>query len=136
MKDEAGNVIEVRCTVDLDSFSGSPGADRKIKGKTLHWVSAADCIPFEARLYEPLLNDDLDDEQAEADKKDFISRLNSESLVVRRGLAEKVLAEAETGTTFQFLRTGYFCKDPDSTPALPVFNRTVGLRDTFAKQVR
>jgi glutaminyl-tRNA synthetase len=134
VKDENGNVTEVRCTVDMDSFSGSPGADRKIKGKTLHWVSASDCIPFEARLYEPLLNDDLDDEEAEADKKDFISRLNPESLVVCRGYAEKVIAEAETGTTFQFLRTGYFCKDPDSTPDLPVYNRTVGLRDTFAKQ--
>ena len=136
MKDAEGNVTEVRCTADLDSFSGSAGADRKIKGKTLHWVSAADCIPFEARLYEPLLNDNLDDEEAEADKKDFISRLNPASLQVCRGVAEKVIAEAETGTSFQFLRTGYFCKDPDSTPDLPVYNRTVGLRDTFAKQAK
>ena len=134
VKDADGNVTEVHCTVDLDSFSGSAGADRKIKGKTLHWVPADDCIPFEARLYEPLLNDNLDDEEAEADKKDFISRLNPESLKVCRGYAEKVIAEAETGTSFQFLRTGYFCKDPDSTDALPVYNRTVGLRDTFAKQ--
>ena len=58
MKDAEGNVTEVRCTVDLDSFSGSAGADRKIKGKTLHWVPVNDCVPFEARLYEPLLNDD------------------------------------------------------------------------------
>lgn len=136
VKDESGNIVEVRCTVDLDSFSGSPGADRKIKGKTLHWVPASDCIPFEARLYEPLLTDSLDDEQAEADKKDFISRLNPESLIIRRGYAEKVISEAETGTCFQFLRTGYFCKDPDSTPDFPVYNRTVGLRDTFSKQVK
>ena len=134
VKDADGNITEVHCTVDLDSFSGSAGADRKINGKTLHWVSAADCIPFEARLYEPLLNDNLDDDEAEADKKDFISRLNPESLKVCRGVAEKVVAEAENGTAFQFLRTGYFCKDPDSTDALPVYNRTVGLRDTFAKQ--
>ena len=134
VKDAEGNVTEVRCTVDLDSFSGSAGADRKIKGKTLHWVPAGDCIPFEARLYEPLLNDNLDDEEAEADKKDFISRLNPESLKICRGYAEKVIAEAETGASFQFLRTGYFCKDPDSTDDLPVYNRTVGLRDTFAKQ--
>ncbi len=134
VKDAEGNITEVHCTVDLDSFSGSAGADRKIKGKTLHWVPADDCIPFEARLYEPLLNDNLDDEEAEADKKDFISRLNPESLKVCRGYAEKVIAGAETGTSFQFLRTGYFCKDPDSTDALPVYNRTVGLRDTFAKQ--
>ena len=122
--------------MDLDSFSGSAGADRKIKGKTLHWVPAEDCIPFEARLYEPLLNDELPESEEEADKKDFISRLNPESLKVCRGYAEKVIAEAETGVSFQFLRTGYFCKDPDSTDALPVYNRTVGLRDTFAKQTK
>ena len=128
-------MIEVHCTVDLDSFSGSAGADRKIKGKTLHWVPVDDCIPFEARLYEPLLNDDTaEEEDEEVDKKDFISRLNPESLKVCRGFAEKVIAEAETGTSFQFLRTGYFCKDPDSTAELPVYNRTVGLRDSFAKQ--
>ena len=78
--------------------------------------------------------DNLDDEEAEADKKDFISRLNPESLKICRGYAEKIIADAETGTGFQFLRTGYFCKDPDSAPDLPVYNRTVGLRDTFAKQ--
>ncbi len=137
VKDAEGNVTEVHCTVDLDSFSGSAGADRKIKGKTLHWVPAGDCIPFEARLYEPLLNDDdPESDDDETDKKDFISRLNPESLKVMKGYAEKVIAEAETGTSFQFLRTGYFCKDPDSTDALPVYNRTVGLRDTFAKQTK
>ena len=134
VKDAEGNITEVHCTVDLNSFSGSAGADRKIKGKTLHWVSAQDCIPFEARLYEPLLSDELPEEEEETDKKDFISRLNPESLQVCRGYAEKILADAENGTTFQFLRTGYFCKDPDSTADLPVYNRTVGLRDTFAKQ--
>ena len=134
VKDADGNVTEVHCTVDLDSFSGSAGADRKIKGKTLHWVPAGDCIPFEARLYDPLLNDELPEDEEEADKKDFISRLNPESLKVCRGYAEKVIADAETGASFQFLRTGYFCKDPDSTAELPVYNRSVGLKDTFAKQ--
>ena len=134
-KDAEGNVTAVYCSVDMDSFSGSAGADRKIKGKTLHWVPADDCVPFEARLYEPLLSEDLEEEAEDApDKKDFISRLNPDSLTVRRGLCEKFLAESDVGASFQFLRTGYFCKDPDSTPALPVFNRTVGLRDTFAKQ--
>ena len=76
-----------------------------------------------------------EDEDA-PDKKDFIARLNTESLTVCKGLAEKVIGEAETGVTFQFLRTGYFCKDPDSTANLPVYNRTVGLRDTFAKQAQ
>ena len=134
-KDAEGNVTEIRCTVDLDSFSGSAGADRKIKGKTLHWVPVDDCVPVEARLYEPLLAEDLEEEGEDApDKKDFISRLNPDSLEVKQGYAERFLAEAEVGTSFQFLRTGYFCKDPDSTPEKPVFNRTVGLRDTFAKQ--
>ena len=136
-KDADGNVTAVYCTVDPDSFSGSAGADRTIKGKTLHWVPVHDCIPFEARLYDPLLNEEMpEDEDGDADKKDFISRLNPESMKVCRGYAEKVIAEAETGTSFQFLRTGYFCKDPDSTAELPVYNRTVGLKDTFAKQTK
>ncbi len=145
-KDEDGQVTEVYCTVDMDTLSGSEGAERKIKGKTLHWVSAADAVPFEARLYEPLLSaeDEIDEEpeivdedgaeQAEAaapvSKKDFISRLNPDSLTVVKGVAEPVVRDCEVGTTFQFLRTGYFCKDPDSTPELPVYNRVVGLRDT------
>ena len=148
-KDENGNVTAVLCTVDFETESGTPGADRKIKGKTLHWVSAADAVPFEARLYEPLLTDDAEEEAPEAaeaeeaedaaeeaapDKKDFISRLNPNSLTVLRGLVEPVALSSDVGTTYQFLRTGYFCKDPDSTAELPVFNRTVGLRDSFAKQ--
>ena len=137
VKDAEGNVTEVHCTVDLDSFSGSSGADRKIKGKTLHWVPADSCIPFEARLYEPLLTDELPEDETEAaDKKDFISRLNPDSLQVHRGFAERSLADADVGNSFQFLRLGYFCKDPDSTGDLPVFNRTVGLRDSFAKQAK
>ena len=148
-KDENGNITAVLCTVDFDTESGTPGADRKIKGKTLHWVSAAGAVPFEARLYEPLLTDDAEEETPDAaepddtdetaeeaapDKKDFISRLNPNSLTVLRGLVEPVVLGTEPGTTYQFLRTGYFCKDPDSTDELPVFNRTVGLRDSFAKQ--
>ena len=148
-KDENGNITSVLCTVDFDTESGTPGADRKIKGKTLHWVSAAGAVPFEARLYEPLLTDDAEEETPDAaepddtdetaeeaapDKKDFISRLNPNSLTVLRGLVEPIVLDAEPGTTYQFLRTGYFCKDPDSTDELPVFNRTVGLRDSFAKQ--
>ena len=137
-KDENGNVTEVYCTVDFDSFSGSEGADRKIKGKTLHWVPADNCVPFEGRLYEPLLAEELpEDEDGETvDKKDFISRLNPDSLTVVKGYAEHRVAEAPVGTTYQFLRTGYFCKDPDSTDVLPVFNRAVGLKDTFAKQAK
>ena len=143
-KDENGNVTCVYCTVDLDSASGTEGANRKIKGKVLHWVSALDAVPFEARLYEPLLSSDEDLEEAEPElteegeaaptapaKKDFISRLNPNSLTVLKGFAEPCVKDAPVGTTYQFLRSGYFCKDPDSTDTLPVFNRTVGLRDSF-----
>ncbi len=149
VKDENGIVTEVHCTVDMDSASGTEGGNRKIKGKVLHWVSAQDAVPFEARLYEPLLNaldegvEEEADETAEGEttaapvnKKDFISRLNPNSLTVVRGVAEPVIGDCAPGTTFQFLRTGYFCKDPDSTAELPVFNRTVGLRDTYAKQAK
>ena len=159
-KDENGNVTEVYCTVDMDSLSGSEGADRKIKGKTLHWVSAADAVPFEARLYDPLLADDsaLEDETEpiaedavdaeeteeaeEADANlsradyDFLKKLNQHSLTVVRGVIDPYAKECAPGTALQFLRTGYFCKDPDSTAELPVFNRTVGLRDAFAKAAK
>ena len=132
VKDAEGNVTEVRCTVDLDSFSGSAGADRKIKGKTLHWVPADDCIPFEARLYDQLLAEDLEEDAEDApDKKDFIARLNPDSLETRQGFCERFLADCEPGASFQFLRNGYFCKDPDSTPEHPVFNRIVSLKSSF-----
>ena len=147
----------VLCTVDMDTRNGTEGANRKVKG-TLHWVSAEDCIPVEARLYEPLLMDEeaMAKEAAEADaeaqaeaegaetapvssaalKTDFLKKLNPDSLEVCRGYAERFLEDAQAGDTFQFLRMGYFCKDPDSTDALPVFNRVVGLKDSFAKQVK
>ena len=132
-KDADGNVICVHCTVDMDSRNGSEGAKRKVKG-TLHWVSAAESLPLEARVYEPLLMEN-NEEEAEA-RKDFLDRLNPNSLEVCRGFMEKSLADANVGDTYQFLRMGYFCKDTDSTEALPVFNHTVGLRDTFKKIVK
>ena len=131
VKDENGNVVELKCTADLDSHSGSEGAARKVKG-TLHWVCAADAIPFEARLYEPLLNDETETEDGEdaPDKKDFIARLNPNSLtVVSNCMAEKWLGEAKTGDKFQFLRIGYFCLDKDGF----VFNRVVSLKDNSKK---
>lgn len=127
--DSDGNVSLLHCTVDKDSRSGSDGANRKVKG-TLHWISENDATPFEARLYEPLLNDEDD---AEADKKDFISRLNPDSLHIVHGVGEKILKNTQVGNTFQFMRTGYFCKDSDSSSDMPVFNRVVGLRDSWAK---
>ena len=154
-KDENSNVTAVLCTVDMNSRNGTEGANRKIKG-TLHWVSAEDNVPFEARLYEPLMMDESEAEaatqaaeadqeaKAEADgeaapvssatlKTDFLKKLNPNSLETCRGYAERFLADANVGDTFQFLRMGYFCKDRDSTDELPVFNRTVTLRDTWAK---
>ena len=147
VKDENGNVVELKCSVDLESRSGSEGANRKVKG-TLHWVSAVDAVPAEYRLYEPILN--AEDEQqveaaeaaAELDENgeavetapvDFMSRINPNSLTVVKGFCEPYIAHAEVGTAFQFLRMGYFCKDKDSTDALPVFNRTVALKDSKGK---
>ena len=143
-KDENGNVTCVYCTVDLTSRNGSEGANRKVKG-TLHWVSATENTPFEARLYEPLLMEEgeavADETTAEAAeeaavpssalKTDFLKRLNPHSLETCRGYLEKSLDSAKVGESFQFLRMGYFCKDSDSTADLPVFNRAVGLKDSF-----
>ncbi len=129
-KDENGNITKIYCSVDLDSRSGSEGANRKVKG-TLHWVSAYDSIKFEARLFEPMLNENADEE----DSGDFIANFNQNSMVKKIGYMDKYLENAQVGDTFQFLRLGYFCKDKDSTAELPVFNRVVGLRDTFAKKV-
>ena len=129
-KDSDGNIIKIICTVDLNSRSGSEGSNRKVKG-TLHWVNADDCSPFEARLINSILLDD--DENA---NKDFIERFNPESMIKKHGYMEKYLDDAKVGDKYQFLRTGYFCKDKDSTDSLPVFNRIVGLRDSFSKALK
>ena len=139
--DESGEVAELICSVDMDSRSGSEGANRKVKG-TLHWLSAQDALPCEMRLYEPILLEDVAEPEAESEEEgeetetpaaDFMARVNPESLTVVRGLCEPCVAGADNGAVFQFLRTGYFCKDPDSTPELPVYNRTVSLKDSWAK---
>ena len=88
---------------------------------------------MEVRMYEPLLDDQIEEGET---KKDFLEKLNPNSLEICRGYMEKSLANASAGDTYQFLRKGYFCKDKDSTPALPVFNHTVGLRDTFSKVLK
>ena len=142
VKDENGNITELLCTVDLNSRSGSEGANRKVKG-TLHWLSDLDAVPAEFRLYEPILSEEPeetetvaaseDEEEAAAPSTDFMDRLNPNSLTVVKGFCEPYIANSEVGTTFQFLRMGYFCKDKDSTAELPVFNRTVGLKDSWAK---
>ncbi|HWQ59141.1 MAG TPA: glutamine--tRNA ligase/YqeY domain fusion protein [Clostridia bacterium] len=121
--DEAGNVTTVYCTYDPETRSGE--CERKVKG-TLHWLSAADAVPAEFRLYEPLL---LDEDEGE--EKDFIERLNPDSLKVLHGYVEPALAKAAPGERFQFIRTGYFCADLEHTEEKPVFNRAVGLKDSY-----
>ncbi|SEQ32292.1 glutaminyl-tRNA synthetase [Ectothiorhodospira magna] len=130
IKDEQGHVLALHCTLDPDTRSGRPGADRKVKG-TIHWVSATHSVAAEVRLYDRLFQVP----QPDGDKTvDFITHINPESLVVvADARIEPALAEASPGEPFQFERLGYFTPDPDSTPKRPVFNRAVTLRDTWAK---
>jgi glutaminyl-tRNA synthetase len=127
-----GEVVELRCTYDADTLTGPPADGRKVKG-TLHWVSAAHALRAEVRLYDRLfLTPDPDDVP---DGKDFTFNLNPDSLVtLRELLIEPSVAEDPPGTRYQFERLGYFISDPmDSKPGALVFNRTVTLRDTWAK---
>ena len=128
VKDEAGEVVELRCTYDPKTRGGQSPDGRKVKG-TIHWVSARHAIEAEVRLYEHLFTSERPDEEA-----DFLSTLNPDSLeVVANAKVEPSLADARPGERFQFERLGYFAVDPDSGPGAPVFNRTVSLRDTWAK---
>ena len=129
-KDEAtGEITEIRCTYDPETRGGnSPPDGRKVRG-TIHWVSAQHAVPVEVRNYDSLFN--VPDPAAADDPH---SALNPDSLEVLSGcLAERSLAEAKPGDRFQFERKGYYCVDADSTAGNPVFNRTVALRDTWAK---
>lgn len=129
IKDEQGQVIELRCSCDMDSKSGGPTSNRKIKG-TIHWVEAKTAIKAEVRLYDYLLETDADGNVP----ADFIASLNKKSLeVVKDALIEPSVKLTAAGTHYQFLRMGYFVVDPDTTPDHLVFNRVVGLRDSWAK---
>ncbi len=128
-QDENGSVTVVHCEYDPETKSGCAGADRKVKG-TLHWVDAANCAKAEFRLYDYLLDD------REGEGLDFSERVNPDSLIKKDGFIEKSLESADVGDSFQFIRDGYFRKDEDSTDELPVFNRIVGLRDSWAKQAK
>lgn len=131
IKDDDGNIVELHCTYDPESKSGSgANANRKVKG-TLHWVNAADAVDVETRVYDYLFNDQNDDE--EGDSKDFLSQINPDSLHVFHSKGEAALASYHVGDKFQFLRQGYFVIDPDTTADHIVVNRIVGLRDTWAK---
>tara|TARA_R110001592_G_scaffold2104_6_gene12981 strand:- start:3952 stop:5637 length:1686 start_codon:yes stop_codon:yes gene_type:complete len=130
-KDTDGNVTEVQCTYDTKSKSGSGTEEslRKVKG-TLHWVSIAHAVPTEIRLYDRLFTDESPDTHKD---KDFLDFINPDSLSVITGYVEPALKNAQPGERFQFQRIGYFCVDPDTTSENLVFNRTVGLRDSWAK---
>lgn len=131
IKDDDGNIVELHCTYDPESKSGSgANANRKVKG-TLHWVNAADAVDVETRVYDYLFNDQNDDE--EGDSKDFLSQINPDSLHVFHSKGEAALASYHVGDKFQFLRQGYFVIDPDTTADHIVVNRIVGLRDTWAR---
>jgi glutaminyl-tRNA synthetase len=128
VKDASGAIAELRCTIDEESLSGDT-AQRRVKG-TIHWVSAAHAREAQVRLYDRLFNS----EDPGEDGRDPLADLNPHSLEVIRGAqVEPSLASAPAGTRFQFERNGYFCVDPDSRDGAPVFNRTVTLKDTWAK---
>jgi glutaminyl-tRNA synthetase len=131
VKNDAGEVTELRCTYDPATRGGDSPDGRKVKA-TLHWVSAAHAVPIEVRLYDRLFS--VEDPERASDGRTFLDLLNPESLRVLIGSqAEPSLAVATVLDRFQFERLGYFCVDPDSAPGALVFNRTVGLRDSWAK---
>lgn len=127
VKDEAGNVTEVHCAYDPASKGGDAPDGRKVKG-TIHWVSAAHAVRAEVRLYSQLFTVERPDD-GELD-----SIVNPNSLETLNGYVEPSLANVTAGEKLQFERTGYFCADPDSTPGKPVFNLTVTLKDSWAKE--
>ncbi|WP_075879406.1 glutamine--tRNA ligase/YqeY domain fusion protein [Vreelandella massiliensis] len=129
IKDANGEVAELRCSVDFDTLGKNPEG-RKVKG-VIHWVSAVHGVPLEVRLYDNLFLEEQPDKDKDAD---FLEHLNPESLSVCQAIGEPSLAHATPESRFQFERVGYFCADRHaSTPAHLVFNRTVGLKDTWAK---
>jgi glutaminyl-tRNA synthetase len=132
VKDADGDVVELRCTLDLESRQGMPGADRKVKG-TIHWVSAKHGVSTEVRVYDRLFN--VADPDDESDGKTWIEHINPDAKRVVQAWLEPSAASAEPEQRFQFERLGYFVADRlDHKPGAPVFNRTVTLRDAWAKQ--
>jgi glutaminyl-tRNA synthetase len=134
VKNDKGEVVEVHCTYDPATRGGNAPDGRKVKS-TIHWVSAAHAVDAEVRLYETLFSKEDPNELEEG--QDFTANLNPNSLeVVPHAKVEPSLANAAAGSRYQFERLGYFCADPDSKPGKPVFNRTVALKDTWAKLER
>ena len=129
---DTGEIEEIICTYDPESRGGWTNDGRKVRG-TLHWVSAEFAVPLEVRLYDRLFTRENPDDSK--DGKTFLDFINPNSLEVIEGaLGEPMLKDVKPGQIFQFLRTGYFCVDPDTEKLnKPVFNRTVTLKDTWAK---
>jgi glutaminyl-tRNA synthetase len=130
VKDDKGEIAEIHCTYDPATRGGNAPDGRKVKS-TIHWVSAAHAIDAEGRMYDNLFLKENPGETAEG--QDFTANLNPNSLEILEAKVEPSLASAAAGDRFQFERLGYFCVDPDSAAGKPVFNRTVGLKDAWAK---
>ena len=131
VKDATGEIVELRCTYDPATRGGDAPDGRRVKA-TLHWVSAAHALPVEVRLYDRLFS--AEDPEKTDGNRTFVDHLNPASLEVLTGCqAEESLRDAPVGARYQFERLGYFCVDPDSAPGATVFNRTVSLRDTWAR---
>ena len=131
VKDASGKIVEVRCVYDPESKGGGTPDGRRVKG-TLHWVSAAHAVKAEVRLYNKLFT--LRDMNMMEEGKSYWDYVNPEScIVLKEALAEPMLTDAPQGASYQFLRQGYFCVDPESRDGKPVFNRTVTLKDSWAK---
>ncbi|MBI77909.1 MAG: glutamine--tRNA ligase [Rhodospirillaceae bacterium] len=131
IKNEMGDVVELRCSYDPESKGGNTPDGRKVRG-TIQWVSALHAIPAEVRLYEPLFEN-----SADVNKDDFIDRINSKSLqIITDCLLEPSLSKASCAEPVQFERIGYFCRDEDSSENNPIFNRTVSLRDSWDKKYK
>jgi glutaminyl-tRNA synthetase len=130
IKDDSGEIIELRCSYDPATRGGeNPPDGRKVKA-TIHWVSARHAVPAEVRLYDRLFASEFPDRG----EGSFLDHLNPDSLrILTNAQLEPLLAGVSPGDTVQFERLGYFCADRDGTPGRPVFNRTVGLRDAWAK---
>jgi glutaminyl-tRNA synthetase len=131
VKNDAGEVVEIHCTYDPETRSGNAPDGRKVKS-TIHWVSAADSVAAEVRIYDKLFTKPNPNQVEEG--QDFTANLNPASLEVLRGCRlERSLTTAKPGDRYQFERLGYFCADLDSKPGALVFNRTIPLKDTWAK---
>lgn len=134
IKDKNGEIAEIHCSYDPDTKSGGTASQKKVKG-TLHWVSERHAIDAEIRLYDHLMNNDQDDDSTEKEEQDFLDKINRDSLTVLKGCKlEPSMENTDPGDKFQFLRQGYFCADLiDHKSNRLIFNRIVGLRDSWAK---